>query len=63
VKGRGWLIVSGVLTLILGGIIAAGWPVNSLWVLGLFLAIDLLFAGIAYVGFGTALRSAPPRPA
>ncbi|HEX6995566.1 MAG TPA: HdeD family acid-resistance protein [Gammaproteobacteria bacterium] len=61
VKGRGWLIVSGVLTLILGGIIAAGWPVNSLWVLGLFLAIDLLFAGIAYVGLGAAIRSAPAR--
>ena len=62
-EGRGWLVVSGVLTLIVGGIIAIGWPAISVWVLGLFLAIDLLFAGIAYVGLGTAIRSAPPRPA
>lgn len=62
-KGWGWIVVSGVLTLILGGIIAFGWPVNSVWVLGVFLAIDLLFAGIAYVSLGAGIRSASPRPA
>lgn len=61
-QGWGWLVASGVLTTLVGMIIAAGWPVNSLWVLGMFLAIDLLFAGIAYIGLGAGIRSAAPRP-
>lgn len=53
----GWVVASGVVTLVLGIIIALGWPVNSLWVLGMFLAIDLIFQGWAYVALGLALRN------
>ena len=35
-----------------------GWPVNSLWLLGLFLAFDLAMQGWALIGFGLALRKA-----
>lgn len=54
----GWLVAAGVVTLLAGLIIAVGWPVNSVWVLGLFLAIDLLFQGWSFVIFGMALRRA-----
>lgn len=53
-----WFIVSGVLTMLTGVLIATGWPVNSLWVVGLFLAVDLLIQGFAYASFGLALRTA-----
>ncbi len=56
IKGWGWVLASGALTLIIGVIIAAGWPVNSVWVLGLFLSIDLIFAGIAYIVFGIDIK-------
>jgi uncharacterized membrane protein HdeD (DUF308 family) len=52
----GWIAFSGVITFLAGLVIALGWPVNSLWVLGLFLALDLLFQGWAMVAFGLALR-------
>lgn len=57
VKGWGWLLTSGILTLIVGFIVGAGWPANSLWVLGLFLGIDLVFAGVAYIVFGFHART------
>jgi len=57
-KGWGWIVAAGVLTLVTGLIIAAGWPVNSLWVLGLLMAIDLIFQGWAFIAFGLALKAA-----
>jgi uncharacterized membrane protein HdeD (DUF308 family) len=35
-------ILSGLVTFFLGVVILAGWPVNSVYVLGLFLAVDLV---------------------
>jgi len=32
--------------------------VNSLWVLGLLMAIDLIFQGWAFIAFGLALKAA-----
>ncbi len=55
-EGWGWVVAAGVVTTLAGLIIFSGWPVNSLWILGLFLAIDLIFQGITYIGFGFALR-------
>jgi uncharacterized membrane protein HdeD (DUF308 family) len=52
----GWVVAGGVITLLLGLIIAIGWPVNSLWTLGMFLAIDLIFQGWSFIAFGLALR-------
>jgi uncharacterized membrane protein HdeD (DUF308 family) len=55
-KGSGWIITAGVVTALAGLIIAMGWPVNSLWILGLFLAIDLVFQGWTFIAFGLALK-------
>ena len=54
-----WVVVSGVITVLLGLIILAHWPVSSLYILGLFLGIDLIFAGAGWiaVGFGLARRA------
>ena len=54
-----WVVVSGAITLLLGLIILAHWPVSSLYILGLFLGIDLIFAGAGWlaVGFGLARRA------
>lgn len=56
VEGWGWVIAGGIITVLAGLIIASGWPVNSLWILGLFLAIDLIFQGWAFIAFGLALK-------
>lgn len=56
-KNWGWLLAAGIVTILAGLIIAIGWPGNSLWILGLFLAIDLTFQGWALIAFGLALRN------
>lgn len=53
----GWVAFSGVLSLLLGGMILAQWPGSSLWVLGTFLAIELIFQGWAAIALARAIRS------
>ena len=55
-KGWGWLVAAGVITALAGLVIASGWPVNSIWVLGMFLAIDLIFQGWSFIALGLALK-------
>ena len=53
-----WVALSGVITLLLGVLILARWPVSSLYILGLFLGIDLIVAGASWIGIGLGLRRA-----
>lgn len=55
-KGWGWLVATGVITALAGLVIALQWPVNSLFILGLFLAIDLIFQGWGFVAFGLGIK-------
>jgi len=65
-KSAPWVLVgiSALITFILGVLILAQWPLSSLWVIGLFLGIDLIFAGAAWIAFSLALRrgDVPLRP-
>jgi uncharacterized membrane protein HdeD (DUF308 family) len=53
----GWVALSGVVTLLLGIIILAHWPVSSLFVLGVLLGVDLLVIGFGWIFIGFGLRS------
>lgn len=53
----GWIAFSGALSLLLGGMILAQWPASSLWVLGTFLAIELIFQGWAAIALARAICS------
>lgn len=46
---RGWLLADGVLSVILGAIIWSQLPAAALWVIGLFVGIEMLFAGWSLV--------------
>jgi uncharacterized membrane protein HdeD (DUF308 family) len=52
-----WVALSGVITILLGGVILAHWPVSSLYILGIFLGIDLVFAGVGWIFVGLGLKS------
>jgi uncharacterized membrane protein HdeD (DUF308 family) len=54
-----WVGLSGAITLLLGLLILARWPINSVYILGLFLGIDLIFAGAGWIGLGFGLRRVP----
>lgn len=58
-----WLLISSAITVLLGLLILAHWPVNSVYILGLFLGLDLVMAGAAWIGFGIALRRTAARVA
>jgi uncharacterized membrane protein HdeD (DUF308 family) len=51
-----WVVFSGGITLLLGIVILIHWPVSGLYILGLFLGIDLIFAGVSWIGIGLGLR-------
>lgn len=53
----GWVVFSGIINIILGLMLIAGWPYDSVWVLGMFLGIDLVFQGFAYIAIGFALKN------
>ncbi len=54
----GMVLLSGLITTLLGAVILAHWPVSSLYILGMFLGIDLLFAGAGWIAVGLGLRNA-----
>jgi len=54
--GWGWALLSGAVSIILGLMIYKGWPTTGLFVIGLFVGIELLFAGLGWVMFSLGLR-------
>ena len=54
----GWLLFSGILTVVLGAMIMAQWPISGLWVIGLVVAIDMVFHGWSYIGLALAVKDA-----
>ena len=48
--------LSGVITFALGCMIIVQWPASSLFVLGVFLGIDLIFIGAGWITMGLALK-------
>jgi len=62
-SGRGWVVLNGFVTLFLGFSIWQQWPESSLWVIGLFVGIDLIFTGISWVMLGLAVKSTGPASA
>jgi uncharacterized membrane protein HdeD (DUF308 family) len=55
-----WMtLLSGIASIVLGALILAQWPVSGLWVIGLFVAIELIIHGWSYVFIALAARRAP----
>jgi uncharacterized membrane protein HdeD (DUF308 family) len=55
-----WAAASGAITTLVGLIILSRWPTSSVYTLGIFLGVDLLFAGVSWVNIGLALKSRRP---
>jgi uncharacterized membrane protein HdeD (DUF308 family) len=51
---KGWipLLLNGIITLALGLMVYAHWPTRSVWILGFFFGISLLFHGFALLMLG-----------
>jgi len=53
----GWHAINAVITFLLGILIVAQWPVSGLWVIGLFVGLELLLYGITWIAIALSLRA------
>jgi uncharacterized membrane protein HdeD (DUF308 family) len=58
----GWVLLNGVVTALLGLLVLAKWPATGLFAIGLFVGIDMLFNGWAYVMLAFGIRALPHDP-
>ena len=52
----GWTFFNGLVTFILGLLIVSEWPVSGLWVIGLFIGVDILLAGLSLIALSLSAR-------
>lgn len=58
-----WALFSGILSVALGIMIVNEWPQSGLWVIGLFVAIEMLFAGWSQIMIAIAAKNYTPQDA
>ena len=54
---RALVFLAAAVTILLGLIIVSHWPLDSVYVLGTLLGVDLLFHGVGWVSFGMGVRA------
>src|SRR5258707_8576110 len=54
------MLVSGIVDLILAGLILAGLPGTAVWAIGLIVGINLLFGGVALIAMALQARGSAP---
>jgi len=55
-KGWGWMLLSAVMSLLLGFLLLREWPLTGLWAIGTLVGIHMLFAGFSMISIGTSAR-------
>ncbi len=60
VHGCRWTLVDGIISLILGILVWVHWPEAALWIIGLFIGINLITTGLAQVMLALSLRRLAP---
>jgi uncharacterized membrane protein HdeD (DUF308 family) len=56
--GWGWGLLNGVVSVVLGVMIWNRWPASSLWIIGMFVCIDMILEGWNYVMLALVARKA-----
>jgi len=57
--GWGWLLGSGVLSLVLGWLIWSQWPLSGLWAVGVLVGVNLLGTGASLVTLSQVIAKTP----
>ncbi len=55
----GWLMVDGVITLVLAGLVWFTWPASALWIVGVLVGVSMLFSGITRLLLSTSFTELP----
>lgn len=53
----GWVFFNGLVTFLLGLMIYSDWPLSGLWVIGLFIGIDMILSGWSWLFLSLSARS------
>ena len=56
--GSSWLLIDGLITLLLGGMIYVHWPSSSAWAIGTLVGVSLIISGVSRVMLSFAVRKA-----
>lgn len=62
-SGSAWLLMNGLITLLLGGLIWIHWPSSSVWAIGTLVGVNLLMTGFSRLMLGMAARKLASRVA
>jgi len=60
-RGWKWALAGGIASLLLGVLILLEWPASGFWIIGLFIAVELLINGWTAIFVGLAARRAKQR--
>lgn len=55
-----WMLISGIVDLLLGGVLFVGLPGTAAWAIGLLVGINMLFGGAALISMALHARNAVP---
>lgn len=51
-----WVVFNGLVAMVLGVLIFVEWPVSAMWVIGVYIGVDLLLMGWYWVRLGLAAK-------
>jgi uncharacterized membrane protein HdeD (DUF308 family) len=51
-EGWGWMLFSGIVSIVLGGLIIGQWPVSGIWAIGLYVGIRMVMHGWMLMALG-----------
>ena len=57
-RGSGWILFDGIVTLFLSYLIWRPWPLSSAWAIGILVGINLVVTGITWLIYSVAARRA-----
>ena len=56
-RGWGWVLVGGLLSVLLGSLIWTQWPLSGDWAIGVLVGIKVMFLGATMITLGSAARA------
>jgi len=57
-----WPLLSGIVAILMGAVITLQWPISGFWVIGLFVAIEMIMNGWATIAIAVTAKNADLKP-
>ena len=57
IDGWIWIVLGGIASALLAVMIFLEWPISGIWVIGLFVALEMIFQGISLISFGFSAKA------